>query len=847
MHDLAQFDVENIQRLIDRPVPGLTVVLTCAVDYRGQRWLAQAPLPGIFSTQRSVQNLYGRVEDPTGQTTMFRTYSDPETHQLMATLADRFLLAESKCSAVDATAESAELIPLWTSSDVKVIRGSDSLRYLLDCGHLTPVDANWSPEFELIRPELLNQYKNFQLLESLQSEQSEVPKAMQRAAEKLKSLRYNANLSPNDAKQDSSLQSLAKFITEHVIPQFVHDTANQFQTPADGEQLIELMHRTGLGDRYLGAVAQEFGKIDARGLEQLCQVEMVAQAVELIAKQRFSYTQHLVAGQYSKQSASDAESLARLLSSLAGCTQWKSLTASQLSVAQIAMDKFEQQWSQIRQHLQDESRYTEQSLSQSLTASDNNSGSGDSAESSLLQSIVKRSRSAKAIQTLRVDNRRAQMDPFTASNLWVQCKKILSQRFRYECDPLSFDVATRRCLLRNVCRRLGIQIIARDYDFSSESPITTADIAGVQPIVRGLRMRSRIVDHTMQDSLSLLKDPRSFSAAVGALHEALQSATSVFGDLHPTAARILSLIAQVLSSTEQPLEAVQYHTRVLMIVQRVFGIDSTQAAAAHSALAAAYANLAGEHQKNKSNLPSLISVDVLRSLSARHHIRHAYLSTLISGSASAHSAIALHNFAIGINQSSIASEALLTASCLDRIRKYCKPQHILIAEAASAHATILLLCGRQHWSNCQALFNEARDLLRKILPEQSPRVQQAVQLCTLLSELTDLAESATDKEQSQATFAKIQSVSSRVLQLAQAPLRWLSVDMSTSETGVTNQMDADTLLELLTVAASAPADSHPPIASSTPQLSASSSSTADIAAVASAPASVATKKQKKRR
>jgi protein TIF31 len=73
----------------------------------------------------------------------------------------------------------------------------------------------------------------------------------------------------------------------------------------------------------------------------------------------------------------------------------------------------------------------------------------------------------------------------TAASLWSAIQTQTQQRFRY------FDISDAHrynahplATLRNLCLKMGIQIAAKDYDFSSEQPFTTEDIIDLFPVVK---------------------------------------------------------------------------------------------------------------------------------------------------------------------------------------------------------------------------------------------------------------------------------------------------------------------------------------------------------------------------
>lgn len=47
-------------------------------------------------------------------------------------------------------------------------------------------------------------------------------------------------------------------------------------------------------------------------------------------------------------------------------------------------------------------------------------------------------------------------------------------------------------ILRNLCLKMNIQVAAKEYDFSAESPFTTEDVLDIFPVVKHCLPKVRI-------------------------------------------------------------------------------------------------------------------------------------------------------------------------------------------------------------------------------------------------------------------------------------------------------------------------------------------------------------------
>ncbi len=192
-------DIQGVKTLNSLDVGGLCLLGTIVVDWKGERWVAQSVVPGLFRRRDDAddeleageakaedeeakakkaaetkdgkpgkadlnddtQVVYGGVEGPE----VIR--DNAAFHKLFHQVAQTLHLNEH-----DVEDANGRKHPLWLSVDSKGLRGADGRRYVLDLARLNPVDINWLENdmtssnedaryphrMTLLRPELLEIY-----------------------------------------------------------------------------------------------------------------------------------------------------------------------------------------------------------------------------------------------------------------------------------------------------------------------------------------------------------------------------------------------------------------------------------------------------------------------------------------------------------------------------------------------------------------------------------------------------------------------------------------------------------------------------------------------------------------
>ncbi|KAI3478170.1 hypothetical protein L1887_59944 [Cichorium endivia] len=171
-------DIQGVKTLNSLDVSGLCLLGTIVVDWKGERWVAQSVVPGLFRRRddadaeledgdaNKAQETEAAKEEPKAENptddkaaaaksprgdlnddtqVVYGGVEGPEVirdnaafHKLFRQVAQTLHLSEH-----DVEDANGRTHPLWLSVDSKGLRGADGRRYVLDLACLNPVDINW--------------------------------------------------------------------------------------------------------------------------------------------------------------------------------------------------------------------------------------------------------------------------------------------------------------------------------------------------------------------------------------------------------------------------------------------------------------------------------------------------------------------------------------------------------------------------------------------------------------------------------------------------------------------------------------------------------------------------------
>lgn len=164
-------DIQGVKTLNSLDVGSLCLLGTIVVDWKGERWVAQSVVPGLFRRRDDADEEIGTSENNTENNIQAAAESTPDSkdskpvksdlnedtqvvyggvegpevirdnaafHKLFHQVAQTLHLNEHEIE--DAIGKKHQL---WLSVDSKGLQGADGRRYVLDLARLNPVDINW--------------------------------------------------------------------------------------------------------------------------------------------------------------------------------------------------------------------------------------------------------------------------------------------------------------------------------------------------------------------------------------------------------------------------------------------------------------------------------------------------------------------------------------------------------------------------------------------------------------------------------------------------------------------------------------------------------------------------------
>jgi len=551
--------------------------------------------------------------------------------------------------------------------EAKGIRGSDQRKYVLDLTRLTPRDANWVPKsiggtgkweegskgkfipvsvddeewtMAVLRQELVTALTHKKMTEYItkkkekeaekkltengeedqlavaESNPTEAEVAKKQSDEKdseyLASLRFNVNVFlphtkslegiDNDAftqmqKDEELAREAAAYLWETLIPKLtVEIREGSGQIPVDGLALTELLHQRGINCRYLGRLAAlaatEEAKdrlsekeVEAKTLEKLprrmmplCWLEMLE--CEMVARAAKHVLDSYLNENGGAAATQPAQTIASFLSAL--------VSTAEESAAET----------EGRVNMESTAGVPDEDELNALTVFDTG-GLGD-ATPSLIRS---------------------------RSEVWKDIEKEVGRRFRYVLTLYNKkgnkeNRAIFIPLLRRVCQRTGVRLLAKNYFVGGKClcsggnssggriiashPITALDLIEVLPMVKhsaahrgegfvpcsfGTPLGSPSLHILLPDAKATLEaahahfNQRSLAVAMDLAQESASLYQRVIDTpLHASVARCLDLTAVILFHAQEPELAVANASRALAIAVQLGGFDCSEAVTAHTTL-----------------------------------------------------------------------------------------------------------------------------------------------------------------------------------------------------------------------------------------------------------------------
>jgi len=652
-------DLRGIKEFNRADIKGLYTLATSIVDYRGHRLCAQSIIPGILQREQTSTVVYGSIDN--GK----KISSDEKFHELVSQAGK--LLHIKEHTVVDSEGKE---VKLCTPVESKGIVGTDGRRYILDLIRITPRDANFSGKHNfltILRPELIVHYCDFlrqqeievkkaQIKQSKQSAQPQptaeqttqsesaapaqpeqggkeeegTPNSATPAANNnsnmlteeeqtaiLSSL-TNHTLNPNVLcdfnlkgatpdeiqKDEEMVKDASRFLVELVIPGLVEDFSWLLSVPVDGQTLTTIMHTRGINMRYLGMIAK-LAADKMAVIQELALREMITRAAKHVLRKCLSVTEDY--------------NLAPVIAHFFNCFMGNATQPAPQQDRNLPVVSAKPAGKKNKKKKAANASATPPLTTKSAATENNNASPASPSPSASTSTTPATGTETTATTTPAsgLSNIRSSKEvlDLTSATLWAILQEEVQTRFSYALparDSIHESILATVATLRSICQKVGIQILAKDYDFSQNTPFHIDDIVNLFPIIKH-------TDPQSADGHNLLEHGKSFytqgrlDIAYELLTEALAIFHQVYGPMHRDTANCYGNLAMVLYYAKDTSQALDHQQKATIINEKVFGLD-------HHDTAHSYGNLALFcHTMNKSHL-------------ALKYIEHAlYLGLLVCG------------------------------------------------------------------------------------------------------------------------------------------------------------------------------------------------------------------------
>lgn len=271
-------DIAGVKVLNQIDADGIHNLVTCIVDYLGERVICQAPVPGILNSPAPEEGAEVEADKVSYglSTDQSQVFSNELFSKALKPIADALHL---KPHHVELKTSAKTSAPIVTSKDTKGIYGTENRKYVIDLYRTTPLDIEFVeqnydesetsyPHGEtVVRHEAVEEWFKRQALALFKAETERLEKEGTETKDGEKPvvaisydhivLNPDAFTGVNESKEDQEeVRSLSKFIKENLIEEFLNEVPKQV-APFDGEHLKEVLHRQGINLRYLGYIAEQ--------------------------------------------------------------------------------------------------------------------------------------------------------------------------------------------------------------------------------------------------------------------------------------------------------------------------------------------------------------------------------------------------------------------------------------------------------------------------------------------------------------------------------------------------------------------------------------------------------------
>lgn len=504
-------------------IPDLHTVLTALVNYRGYRIVAQSIIPGILHQTGNTCIKYGAIER--GETLVWRE----DFHTLISKAGAELHVPEHEVKDQDGNS-----VKLCCSSDTKGVKGTDGKKYVLDLDRTTVRDVNFNLPWSLIRLELYDIYIEYLKHQHVLEHKSKYEEFAHRHVEREKRKSTNPDFDP---EQDPEITEEQLGIPKFVPPKF-------------NPNAMALTHGELVGD----PAELEDQKEQVRKLSKFLEEHAIPGLVKDINSNAAYPTDSVTLTGIFHSRGINIRYLGQFT---------KLLGDSKPFIRDLC----------VREMIARSTKHLMREYLRTLKEHEIVTGTVHFLNCFIRGAYVQNYCNPNAPAQSHV----AESFGISPEKLWVSITEKINSQFKYEYrnefKPTKYMLPT----LRTLCQQMGIQIVARDYDFYNPTPISDEDFVDFFPVVKSATPLNGDGREILDGGKALLLQGR-IDLSFEFLTEALAMFHQTYGPMHPYTAHCYSNLAMVLYHAGDIPQALLHQKKAVIIHERCQGLDHHETA-----------------------------------------------------------------------------------------------------------------------------------------------------------------------------------------------------------------------------------------------------------------------------
>ncbi|OBA19957.1 hypothetical protein METBIDRAFT_72794 [Metschnikowia bicuspidata var. bicuspidata NRRL YB-4993] len=593
-------DISSVKLLNRIDSTGVCNLLSCVVDYLGERVVCQAPVPGVFNDQVDEE---GQSLDKVAcgySIDENKINVNPKFEEVLKPVAEAFHLKKHKVElATGASTGDQELV---VSKDTKGLIGTDGRKYLIDLYRTTPIDIdfidshydesseNSYPHKEAsLRHEAVEEWykRKAAVIFKLETERLEKEGKLEGDSKPQIAISYDqitfnpdAFTGVNESDEDKqTVRELSEFVKKHLIPEFLKDVSEN-AVPYDGVQLSDYLHRSGINMRYLGEVAQQALKKAEDFQTSLEETIKVNEAVLESAREEEAKTADESAETNAKEAENDSKD-----SSVSEDKKERDTTAAKMVPVAANMRALynvcvQEMIARASKHFLRRVGSTIPALLMPYFVSHFHNcllgGEITTSPAVNIDELFKSFFSQEELAFVSLDN--AKISKSIAKEVFV--------RFRYSLDDEWLKCVKPLQLLREIALKFGIQWKAQQYAFTKEALdankpvvseketlVTPKDVVSFVPLVKDSSYRCSFVDEVFETARMQIQEGEK-QIGLDLLAELVAFYQQIYGNVHQETTGFYSTLAQIYSECGLHSEASIIARKSTILHERLTGLDS---------------------------------------------------------------------------------------------------------------------------------------------------------------------------------------------------------------------------------------------------------------------------------